>query len=437
MDDEEEYGEEYAEGDGEAYPENPADTDPAPESPESFALSPEEATGFAAAPEAAGFFNRKRTLVILCSALSLAVAGGFLARSGARNSAASGEAAARAASRSPEFLRTQRDRALAAPLPAEYAVPDDPSPLPPPLQDAPPETVPQDGRNVPPPPPAAPPSGGGRASGSGGGNSPAAAALRSPLVPASIEGSLFPGRSPAARENPAERYPYADAEARGQEAAAGYLARVSAARDAAPDTPAPGGPYTGDNRPDFYNANAGGAPGAAGFLGENSLWIGTVVPAVLETGVNTDLPGGIIARVTRHVYDSLTGKTILIPQGTLLTARYNSSVSYAQNRVQIAWDTMVRPDGFFMELGGMNGVDRAGLSGQEAERHENWFEYLKAAGLITMFSVANSKMTEEAARYSSADTASAAAQANTAFVNQTGGNIVSRAMNIQPTLTVD
>jgi type IV secretion system protein VirB10 len=112
-------------------------------------------------------------------------------------------------------------------------------------------------------------------------------------------------------------------------------------------------------------------------------------------------------------------------------------VSYAQKRVQIAWDVLIRPDGFTVELGGMNAVDRMGYSGQEAEYHENWFEYLKAAGIISVFSLANARMTEEAAKYASSETAAAVAQANSQYVNQIGGNFVSRAMNIQPTLTVD
>jgi type IV secretion system protein VirB10 len=157
----------------------------------------------------------------------------------------------------------------------------------------------------------------------------------------------------------------------------------------------------------------------------------------METAVNTDLPGNVLARVTQNIYDSRTGRALLIPQGTILVAKYNSSVSYAQHRVQIVWDTLIRPDGFYLELEGMNNVDKAGMSGQTAEYHENWFEYLKAAGIVTLFSVANSAMAETAAKYSSNTAAAGITQANSDIVNQLGGNIVNRAMNIQPTLTVE
>jgi type IV secretion system protein VirB10 len=196
-----------------------------------------------------------------------------------------------------------------------------------------------------------------------------------------------------------------------------------------------------DNQADkqsFYDSGSGGGVAANGrFLGANSLWIGTVIPGILETAINSDLPGNVLARVTQNVYDSQTGRSLLIPQGTVLVAKYNSSVSYAQHRVQIVWDTLIRPDGLQIDLGGMNSVDRAGMSGQEAEYHENWFEYLKAAGIVTMFSLANASMTAAAARYSSDASASAVANSNSELVNQLGGGMAGRAMNIQPTLTVE
>ena len=161
------------------------------------------------------------------------------------------------------------------------------------------------------------------------------------------------------------------------------------------------------------------------------------MPGILETAINTDLPGHVLARVTQHIYDSRTGKKLLIPQGTILVAKYNSSVSYAQHRVQIVWDTLIRPDGFHLELEGMNSVDKTGMSGQAAVYRENWFEYLKAAGIVTLFSIANAKMTEEAAKHASSTTAAGIAESNSELVNQLGGNMVARAMNIQPTLTVE
>jgi len=187
----------------------------------------------------------------------------------------------------------------------------------------------------------------------------------------------------------------------------------------------------------FYDSsNTGGIIYNGRYLGDNSIWTGTIITGILETAINTDLPGNVLARVTQNIYDSQTGKNLLIPQGTLLIARYNSSVSYAQHRIQIVWDTMIRPDGFQLDLDGANGVDRSGMSGQPAKYDENFFEYLKAAGIITLFSITNANMTETAAKYATAQSASNIAESNSQLVNQLGGSLIARAMNIQPTLTV-
>ena len=173
------------------------------------------------------------------------------------------------------------------------------------------------------------------------------------------------------------------------------------------------------------------------FLQDNVLWIGTVIPAVLVTAINTDLPGNVLARVTQNIYDSRTGSRLLIPQGTLLFAQYNNSVSYQQKRVQIVWDILIRPDGFMIELEGMNGVDRRGMAGLKARYRENWFEYVKAAGIIAVFSIANASLVEQVAQYGSDEMVAAAIAGNAAFIENIGGSFISRAMNIQPTLTVE
>jgi type IV secretion system protein VirB10 len=286
-------------------------------------------------------------------------------------------------------------------------------------------------QNIPPPPPQG---------GSRGAPAQPAAYYASPLVPG-IEGSLFAGARQTARQNDpsyAGQYPYISSAQQGQAAADDYLRRlagISPQQSAPPPAP---DPYSAQNNQSGKQSFYGSQTDPAGsYAASAALWTGTVIPGVLITPINTGLPGNVVARVTQNVYDSQTGSLLLIPQGSLLAARYNSSVSYAQRRVQIAWDSLIRPDGFQLDLGGMNGVDRQGVSGQEAEYHENWFEYAKAAGLISLFSVANAKMAEEAAKYAGQGGAESVTQANAEFVTQMGSSIVSRAMNIQPTLTVD
>jgi type IV secretion system protein VirB10 len=257
-----------------------------------------------------------------------------------------------------------------------------------------------------------------------------------------MDGSLFSSRGAASQSaasgSYAERYPYIEQNENG---AGDYLKSLEALQSARPST-APAVSATAydaqNNQADKKSFYSGGAEGGGGyFLDENTIWIGSVIPGVLVTGVNTDLPGEVIARVTQNVYDSRTGKHLLIPQGTLLSAKYNSGISYAQSRVQIIWDTLIRPDGFMLALGGMNGVDNKGYSGSAARYKENYFQYLKAAGIITMFSAVSARMTGEAAKYQSAESAGAIAAGNAQMIGQLGGNIINRALDIQPTLTID
>lgn len=422
----------------------------------SFELTPEQATGFGGAQSpdgaAAGVFNRKKVMLTLCIAFAAVIGGGliFNINRGNKKPDAASDAAAQAARPPREFLQSQLNRAVRqgersgqeGEPDAAGRSPDDMPPAP--------NTIPADpaayysgnpasvlapvsvyGGNQAPPPPA--PSS--RQAETGNARTPAAdpllAAYTSSLVPR-IEGRLFTA--------PPQDLPYGSSAAPG---ASEYLRQVLAAQGAEaalPQAPAaPADPYRTQNAQDdkiaFYSQND--HPPDGSFIGQNALWIGTVIPGILITGINTGLPGEVIARVTNNIYDSRTGEKLLIPQGTLMIASYNSGVSYAQRRVQIVWDTLIRPDGFMLDLGGMNGVDKKGFSGQEAVYHENWFEYLKAAGIISMFSVANARMAEEAAKHASESQAAAVAQSNAEFVNQMGGNIVSRAMNVQPTLTVD
>ncbi|GMO54523.1 MAG: hypothetical protein Ta2G_13510 [Termitinemataceae bacterium] len=285
--------------------------------------------------------------------------------------------------------------------------------------------------------------GSGASGGSGdrGGRMQEITANRSRLTP-SLEGSLFGGANTAQNSTAPPSNPYAAQYPYMSTAQQQSLDRLNASPTITNIPPGTQGDYLLQNnqadKKGFYNSSSTGSAISNGyFLGNNALWPGVIIPAVLQTAINTDLPGNIIARVSENIYDSYEGNKLLIPQGTVLVAKYNSSVSYAQHRVQIVWDLLIRPDGFYLELEGMNGVDKKGMSGQEAKYSENWFEYLKAAGIITMFSVANSKMAEEAAKYADNNTSSAMVAGNAEFLNNVGSNIVGKAMNIQPTLTVN
>lgn len=168
---------------------------------------------------------------------------------------------------------------------------------------------------------------------------------------------------------------------------------------------------------------------------EFSLWKGTVIPAVLDTGINTDLPGMLKATVTTNVYSSNNGNYILVPQGSVLTGEYNSSVSYGQARIQIVWNTLIRPDGLEVNLGSMNGIDAYGFSGQKGFRTEHPFEYLKAMGLIAMFSIIDTKAANTINAQGNTYAQNALSDAYSAG-QKLNEKIVDRALDIQPTIRI-
>lgn len=182
----------------------------------------------------------------------------------------------------------------------------------------------------------------------------------------------------------------------------------------------------------FANNNASGG-GNYRWNSLYSLWKGTVIPAVLETGINTDLPGVVTAKVTQNVYSSQDGRYLLIPQGSKLFATYNSSISYGQNRIQVAWDTLIRPDGLEINLGNVMGVDKKGFSGYSGWVSEHPFEYAKALGLIAIFSLIDTKINNTLANSNNNYVQNMIAET----YNETrklNNKILERALDIQPTL---
>ncbi len=95
----------------------------------------------------------------------------------------------------------------------------------------------------------------------------------------------------------------------------------------------------------------------------HELFAGSVIPAVLQTGIDSDLPGTITGMVRQTVYDSLNPSVVLIPQGTKVIGLYSSAVAYGQSRVLVAWNRLIFPNGAMIDLKGMSGADGQGESG--------------------------------------------------------------------------
>src|SRR3546814_15642081 len=94
---------------------------------------------------------------------------------------------------------------------------------------------------------------------------------------------------------------------------------------------------------------------------------GTAIPASLVTGINSDLPGLVVAQVTGNVYDTPTGRHLLIPQGARLIGEYDSVVAFGQSRALVIWNRIVMPDGSSIVIENLPAPDTAGYAGLEDE----------------------------------------------------------------------
>lgn len=159
---------------------------------------------------------------------------------------------------------------------------------------------------------------------------------------------------------------------------------------------------------------------------------GTVIPAALITGIRSDLPGQITAQVTEAVYDSPSGKYLLIPQGAKLIGQYDSSVAFGQSRVLLVWTRIIMPDGNSIVLERQPGADTEGYAGLEDEVDNHWGMLFKAAVLSTLLSVGAEAGTSQDENNLVQAIRSGASNS----ISQTGSQIVQRQLNIQPTLTI-
>ena len=165
---------------------------------------------------------------------------------------------------------------------------------------------------------------------------------------------------------------------------------------------------------------------------------GMVIPATLISGINSDLPGQITAQVSQNVWDTATGKFLMIPQGTRLVGTYVSSVAYGQERVMMAWQRLVFPDGRTLDIGAMPGADMAGFSGANDQVNNHWFKMLGAAFLMSGITAAVSVSVDN----SSSSTTNSTNMSDTmreSLATQFGTvieNVIQKNLNISPTLEI-
>jgi type IV secretion system protein VirB10 len=161
------------------------------------------------------------------------------------------------------------------------------------------------------------------------------------------------------------------------------------------------------------------------------LQAGAVIPAALITGIRSDLPGQITAQVTEPIYDSPTGRILLVPQGTRIIGQYDNNVQFGQRRVLLVWNRLIMPNGRSIVLERQPGADTQGYAGLEDGVDYHWWDLAKAASLSTLLAVgAELAVNDEnrllrAIRSGGQDT-----------INDAGQQIVRRQLNVAPTLTI-
>lgn len=169
----------------------------------------------------------------------------------------------------------------------------------------------------------------------------------------------------------------------------------------------------------------------APLISPNILQAGAIIPAALVTGIRSDLPGQIVAQVTQNVFDSPTGRILLVPQGAKLIGRYDSETSFGQERVLLAWDRLIFPDGRSILLDRQPGADAGGRAGLQDRVDNHWGGILKAALVSTLLGVG-----AEVGSDSDNDLVRALRQGTSSSINQTGQQIVQRQLGVRPTLTI-
>ncbi len=173
-------------------------------------------------------------------------------------------------------------------------------------------------------------------------------------------------------------------------------------------------------------------------ISKYQLQAGTLIPATLISGINTSLVGTIIAQVKSDIYDTVTGKYLLIPKGSKLLGEYESQIRSGQRRILMFYTRIVRPDGSSILLSRALGVDALGQSGVEGDVNNHWARILGAATISTILtvgagigtdSISNSNNYQQNSMQRAGTSAGAA-------ISDVGRNITNRSLDIQPTITV-
>jgi type IV secretion system protein VirB10 len=162
-----------------------------------------------------------------------------------------------------------------------------------------------------------------------------------------------------------------------------------------------------------------------------TLTTGSVISASLITGLRSDLPGLVTAQVTENVYDSATGRLLLVPQGARLVGAYDSVVAFGQSRALIVWQRIVMPDGSSLVIDNVPATDPSGYAGLADKVDFHTWQLLKGVAISTLLGIgADLQFTGNGGLI---DAIRTSGEQN---VTRAGDQLTSKTLNIQPTITI-
>ena len=163
------------------------------------------------------------------------------------------------------------------------------------------------------------------------------------------------------------------------------------------------------------------------------LMAGTVIAASLVTGLNSDLPGFAIAQVTENIFDSVSGRFLLLPQGSRLIGKYDNVVAFGQERALVVWQRIIMPDGSSVVIDNLPATDTGGYAGLADEVDLHTWQLLKGVALATVLGVGSELVFGGSG---DSDLIRALQLSTQSTTNRAGQRLIERHLNVQPTITV-
>lgn len=164
---------------------------------------------------------------------------------------------------------------------------------------------------------------------------------------------------------------------------------------------------------------------------------GDYIPAILQTGINSDLPGSISARVSENVYDTATGRYLLIPQGSKLLGAYSANIQYGQERILAAWNELIYPDGSIVMLNNQPGTDLAGFAGYNDQVNNHYWSLFGNTFILSVLTTGLGYSQNNNSNSQNGSGFNQQLSANTGqMMGQAASTILQKSINIAPTLTI-